>query len=108
MKRVFLPLIATVALSSCQEKNKPEDVLKYEEQEKELAALEVQLDELRKQLAKEKTDPPKVPVAELQKQLDEKNASLKKLNDELGTLKKSEKEAKERLEDYQSRYRLPE
>lgn len=108
MSRVVLSLFSVIVLSSCQEKNKPADIVKYEEQEEELAALESQLDELRKKLATEKAEPPKVPVTDLQKQLDEKNAALKKLNDELAGLKKSEKEAKERLEEYRSRYRIPE
>ena len=71
MSRIVLSLVAVLALSSCQEKATPQDVLKYEEQEKELEALEDKLDELRAKIASTKNDPPEISVADLQKQLEE-------------------------------------
>lgn len=108
MSRIVLSLVAVLALSSCQEKATPQDVLKYEEQEKELEALEEKLDELRAKIASTKNDPPEISVADLQKQLEEKEAALTKLYEDQAGLEKAAKEAKERLEEYQSKYRIPE
>ena len=108
MSRIVLSLVAVLALSSCQEKATPQDVLKYEEQEKELEALEDKLDELRAKIASTKNDPPEISVADLQKQLEEKEAALTKLNEDQVGLEKAAKEAKKRLEEYQSKYRIPE
>ncbi|MCX8237399.1 MAG: hypothetical protein OSB05_01145 [Akkermansiaceae bacterium] len=77
MSRIILSLVAILALSSCQETTNPQDILKYEEQERELEALEEKLKELRAKLASTKNDPPKIPVADLQKQLEEEVAITK-------------------------------
>ena len=108
MSRIILSLVAILALSSCQETTNPQDILKYEEQERELEALEEKLDELRAKIASTKNDPPEISVADLQKQLEEKEAALTKLYEDQAGLEKAAKEAKERLEEYQSKYRIPE
>ena len=88
MSQIILSLVAILALSSCQETTNPQDILKYEEQERELEALEEKLNELRAKLASTKNDPPKIPVADLQKQLEEE-VTITKLAEGLAGGKKT-------------------
>ena len=108
MSRAVLSLVAIFGLSSCDEKTKPEDIIRYEKQGKELEALEAEITVLRAKVAETKIDPPEVSAADLQRQLEEQEAAITKLNEDLNGLKKAEKEAKEKLEAYRSKYRLTE
>lgn len=93
-----------VSVVSCKDVKDSPEMKKLEEEKAAVKALEDELKELKAEIGKTKVEELKVPVEDLKKTLDDQKAEIVALEEELKTLTKSEKEAKEKLEAYKKKY----
>ncbi|MFT6179634.1 MAG: DNA repair exonuclease SbcCD ATPase subunit [Akkermansiaceae bacterium] len=108
MFKIVFAVFAALSFVSCQEGNFSPEVEKYEEQQLELEAVEKELAEVRAKSTAAKTDGPEIPVADLKAKLAKAEASVTQLNQDVKTLKESEKKALKDLAAYKAKYSLQE